>query len=133
MTDALAFDVQPLTVVEIAAQVVRCATLAKAGDVVFLAFDRHQRDAGDLRRIDEPAAMPHLAFRQRVANEHAIDGVEIELGRQVHDREILVIELTMLLGGVSVASHEVMEQVFVRLRMTLEVHRDEARELHEAG
>ncbi len=41
--------------------------------------------------------MHHLAFRQRVLHEYRIDGLQIELGGEIHNRQILVIELAMLL------------------------------------
>ena len=79
------------------AELVRGLGLADAGNVVVLALDGEQRDAADLRRIDRPAAMGHLAVRQGMADEHGIDRLQIEFGGQVHHGEILVIELAMLL------------------------------------
>ena len=58
-------------------------------------------------RIDRPAAMRHLAFRQRMAHEHGFDGLQIELGGQVHDRQIFVVELAVLLRRVAVALDQV--------------------------
>ena len=53
--------------------------------------------------------MRHLAFGQRVAHEHGLDGLQIELGGQIHDGEILIIELTMLLRRIAVAIDQVKE------------------------
>ena len=92
----------------------RCAASVwpTPGNVVVLAFDRHQRNAADFRRIDRLAAMGHLALRQRVADEHGIDGLQIELGGQVHHGEIFVVELAMLLRRIAVA----LDQMLNRLR-----------------
>ena len=69
-----------------AAECVCGAALANAGDVVLLAFDRHQRWAFDLRQIDQPATVPHDSARQLVIDEHLVDGLNEELAGQVHDR-----------------------------------------------
>ena len=61
-------------------------------------------------------------LRQRVAHEHGVDGLQIELGGQVHHRQILVVELAVLLGGIAVALHQMIEQVAMRLDVALEVH-----------
>ena len=56
--------------------------------------------------IDRLAAMGHLALRQSMADEHRLDRLQIELGREVHDGEIFVVELAMLLAPIAVAAHE---------------------------
>lgn len=38
-------------------------------------------------------AVQQLALGQRMPDEHGIDGLQIELRRQVHHREIFVVEL----------------------------------------
>ena len=106
--------------------------LADAGNVVVLAFDREQRDAPDLRGIDRLAAMGHLALRQSVPHEHGLDGLQIELGGEIHDREILVVEFAMLLRGIAVALDQMQEQIAVRLDVAVEIHAHEAVELQEA-
>ena len=114
------------------AQPVRGLGLADAGNVVVLAFDGEQRGVADLARIDRPAAVRHLALRQRVAHEHGLDGLQIELGGEVHHREIFVVELAMLLRRIAVALDQMEEQIAVRIDMAVEVHADEAVELQEA-
>src|SRR3984957_14767367 len=125
----------------VGAQPMRRLSLADAGDIVVLAFDRKKCDPFDPGEIDRPAAMGHLAERQRVAHEHSIDGLQVELSGKIHYREILVVEFLVLAGGVAVALHQVEEQLLVRLDMLVEVHADKAVELqktridvaHEAG
>ena len=67
-----------------------------------------------------------------MADEHRLDGLQIELGRQVHDGEILVVELAVLLGRIAVAVDEMAEQAAMRLDVAIEVHGHEAGELQEA-
>ena len=76
--------------------------------------------------------MGHLALGQGVADEHGLDGLQVELGGEIHDREIFVVELAMLLRGIAVGLHEVKEQLAVRLDMAVEVHAHEAVQLQEA-
>ena len=114
------------------AQPMRRLGLADAGNVVVLALDRHQARRADLRRIDRTAAMRHLALRQRVADEHGIDGLQIEFGGQIHHREILVVEFAVLLRGVAVAFDQMEEQVLMRLDVAVEIHAHEAVQLQEA-
>ena len=106
--------------------------LAESGNVVVLAFHRHQCDARDPGGIDRPAAMGHLALRQRMLDEHQIDGLQVIFRGQVHHGEILVVEVAVLVDQVPVALHEVHEQVLVRVHVAIEVHADEAVELQEA-
>src|SRR4029079_1773009 len=83
--------------------------------------------------IDALAAMHHLALRQRMADEHGVDRLQIELGGEVHHREIFVVELAVLLRRVAVAGDEVTEEIAMRLDMAVEVHPEEAGDLEEAG
>ena len=77
--------------------------------------------------------MHHLALRQGVLHEHGLDGLEVELGREVHHGEIFVVEVAVLLGVVAVALDEVLEHLAMRLEVAVDVHRHEAGELQEAG
>ena len=73
-----------------------------------------------------------LAARQRVLLEHHAHRLEIELGRQVGDREVFLVESARRLGLCHVAAHEVVEQRAERGDMALQVHAHERAELHEA-
>src|SRR5204862_2099172 len=66
---------------------VRGFGLANPGDVVELALDRHQSGL-DRRRLDRPAATHPDTARQPMLLEHDLDGLQIELGGEVHHREI---------------------------------------------
>jgi hypothetical protein len=66
--------------------------------------------------------MHHLALRQRVLDEHRLDRLQVELGGQVHDGEIFVVELAMLFGGIAVALHQMIEEVLVRVDVAVEIH-----------
>ena len=109
-----------------------CFSLAETGDVVVLSFDRHQRNTLNLRRIDRFAAMFHLALRQGVLHEHQIDGLQIEFCREIHHRQILIVELDVLVDEIAVAFDEIAEQALVRIDMTIQVHAYEAGQLQEA-
>src|SRR3546814_1179658 len=74
------------------------AGLADAGDVVELALDAKDGGAGNGVRAHRVPAMDHLALRQGVVLEHRLDGLQVELGRQVHYREVLVVEGAALAG-----------------------------------
>ena len=76
--------------------------------------------------------MGHLALGQGVTHEHGLDRLQIELGGQIHDREIFVVELAMLLRGIAVALHEVLEQLAVRLDVPIEIHAHEAVQLQKS-
>ena len=67
-----------------------------------------------------------------MADEHGIDGLEVELGRQVHHRQIFVIEFAMLLRAVAIALDKIVEQIAMRLEMAVEVHAHEAVQLEKA-
>ena len=101
-------------------------------DVVALAFDRHQRGLLDRRAIDQYVAMNELLVGQRVVLEHGLDGLQIELRRQIHDRQIFFVEVLVLLDAVAVALHQIVEQIDVRIHVAFEVHGHEAGQLHEA-
>ena len=91
----------------VAAQAVRRFGLADAGNIVVLALDREQRHALDRGRIDRPAAMGHLALRQRVAHENGLDRLQIEFGREIHHGQIFVVEFLVLVRRVAVAAHQI--------------------------
>ena len=114
------------------AQVVGGAALARPGDVVLLALDRHQRDTanppGSTRRPRCIISPLGRAWRTNTVSTVC----EIELGREVHDGEVLVVELAVLLGRIAVAANEMQEQVLVGAGVPVDVHRHEARELQEA-
>ena len=68
--------------------------LADAGDVVELALDRHQRGFHE-RRVDLAAAAHPVAARKQMLLENDLDGLQVELGGEVHHREVFVVEGAM--------------------------------------
>ena len=78
------------------------------------------------------AAMAETPRRQRVFDEHLLHRLQIELGGQIHDREIFVVELVMLVGRVAVALDQMPEEIAMRIDMPVEIHRHEAGELQES-
>ena len=67
-----------------------------------------------------------------VAHENLVDGLQVEFRRQIHHRQILVIEFAMLLGAVAVALHQMAEQILVRVHVPVEVHGHEPGQLQKA-
>ena len=90
-------------------------------------------DVGDRSGLDRLVAVAIRAVGHQPLLEDALDGLEVELGRQVHHRQVLVVEDAVLLGAVAVAADEVAELVDVGIDVAVDVHREEARELQEAG
>src|SRR5687768_10545311 len=86
----------------VSAQPVGRTGLAGSRDVVHLALDREQSRMPDRSGIDTLAFPCHGSARQRMLLEKSGDGLQEKLGRQIHNREILVIELTVLLGTVAI-------------------------------
>ncbi len=52
--------------------------------------------------------MRHLALRQSVFDEHGIDSLEIELRRQVHYRQIFIIEVAVLFSRFAIVLHQML-------------------------
>ena len=76
--------------------------------------------------------MNELLVRQRVILEHGLDRLEIKLCRQIHDCQILFIEILVLFNAVAVALNQIVEQIDVRIHVALKVHGHEPCQLHEA-
>ena len=60
--------------------------LPDAGDVVEFTLHRHERHIADRFRPHRSAAMRQKTARQEIGLEHDINGLQIELFRQVQDR-----------------------------------------------
>ena len=106
--------------------------LAGGRDVVQFAFDRHHGGMPDRRGIHALAPPLHGALRQRILLEHVLHGLEVELRRQVYDREELVVERAVLLGAVAIALDQMLEQLDVLADMAVQVHRHEAGKLDKS-
>ena len=77
--------------------------------------------------IDLAAAAHPGAARQLVLLEHDLDGLQVELGGEVHDREIFVVEGAVAVGRIVVAFDQVLELAHVGVDVPVEIHADEAR------
>jgi hypothetical protein len=80
------------------AQLQRRAALTRAGDIVHLALDRHERGTANGAEVDNATPRGHQPARQKMLDEHAVDGLQVEFRREIHHGEVLVIEFAML-GG----------------------------------
>ena len=74
-----------------------------------------------------------LAERQGVLLENQADGLEVEVGREVGDGHVLVVERPRDLGLLALVGDEVAVVVAERVGMALLVHAHEGGKLHEAG
>ena len=52
-----------------------------------------------------------IARSAEMLHEHRLDRLQVELGGQIHDRQIFVVELAVLFGGVAVAVDEVHDRI----------------------
>src|SRR5258706_9978935 len=98
--DVVALEVRP----HAGAQVLRRERLADRADIVALAFDGEQSHAADRARLDLAAAHRELAFGEGIVLENRLDRLEVELRRQIHGGEILVVEAPGRLGLRAVAA-----------------------------
>ena len=63
--------------------------------------------------------------------EHRVDGLQVELGCEIHDRKIFIVEIAMLFRRVTVSFDKVGEQIHMGVDMAIDIHRHEAGELQE--
>ena len=113
MADAWLQPVRPAMLGNVDAQIMRGFGLAGAGYVVMLALDCHQGDAFDLTRVYSIAAVRHPAGRQSATNKHSVDGLQVELGGEIHHRKVLIIEAAMGRREIAVA----LDQMHVQIAM----------------
>src|SRR5262245_1747933 len=114
------------------AQFVRSLRLTHARDVVSLTLDREQGCSRDGGGIDLLPAVREAANGKRMFDEHFLDRLQIELGGEIHDGKILVIEFLLLAGLGDIAFYQMPVELPMCAHVALEVHGDEARQLHEA-
>ncbi len=67
-----------------------------------------------------------------MANENALDGLQVEFGGHVHHGKIFVIEIAMLLRRVAVPLDKMIEHIEMRRNMTFKIHRHKAGQLQKA-
>src|SRR4029079_304353 len=88
MPDAFLQEMQFLVGGKRRAEIMRGFGLADTRNVVALALDGHECRLTDRRGIDLLAAMVEQPARQLVIDENLLDRLQIELGGQIHPREI---------------------------------------------
>src|SRR5215469_2195363 len=114
-----------------AAKLVRRNSLARCADVVPFALDRHQRCAFDGGWLNQTSTHPETALRQIVVVEYACDSLQVEIGRQIHDRAIFLIKRSGGRRTLAVASHEVLKHRPVRRHVPIKIHAQKAGELYK--
>ena len=85
------------------AKIVRGERLPKRADVVALTFDRQQCGAPDRPRFDRAPAPFERSLGECVVLKDAADSVELELGREVGDGEVFLVERSGRFGFLGVA------------------------------
>src|SRR5438270_8436938 len=133
MADAGLQVMQLFLVREVMAEKLRGGGLAGAANVVALAFDRHQGGLFDRAGIDRLAMHFEGAVRQIVALKHAFEGLEIEFGRQIHDRAVFVVKGAGRRGVVVVALDKLLKHPPMRRDMAVEIHAEKAGKLQKPG
>src|SRR6185437_6701089 len=83
------------------------------------------------RRLDLSAARDQYAARQLVLLEDALDGLQIERRRQIHYREIFVVERAVRGDARRIVLGDVAELPREGAEMARQVHRHERTDLHE--
>src|SRR5436190_24183036 len=66
------------------AELMRGDGLAGRADIIPFALDRHQRGVLDGRRLDQLPPHAEAAPRQVLVMKYALDGMQIEIRRQIH-------------------------------------------------
>src|SRR4029450_11925285 len=102
--------VDPFCRSDAGAELVRGDRLAGPADIVALALDRHQRGALDGRRFDRLSSHPETSARQIMAMKHPLDGVQVEIRRQIHDRAVFLVEGASGSGTIAGAGGPILEK-----------------------
>src|SRR5437867_9751777 len=97
-----------------------------------LAFDREQGYIPDGASVDLAAAMGELAFWEQMALEDDVDGLQVEFGRHVADRQIFVVETLGRIRTLAVTSDKMFKHLPMAGHVAAEIHRHEARQLQES-
>src|SRR4029078_7105244 len=92
-----------------------------------------QRRPPDRGGVDAGLTPRELPAGEKVVLEDRADGLEVELGRQVEHREVLVVERLRRPRAFLVPGDDVVVQAPERRAVALGVHPHERRDLDEAG
>ena len=102
-------------------------SLADGANIVPLALDGEQRGATNCARVDLAALPFELAQRQRMVLKHQLHCFEIELGRQIQNGEIFVVEDLLHLRLFGLALRQMLEKLHMSFHVLFHVHRHEGR------
>ena len=131
VTDLRARVAVPRVRIDIRRQIVGGMTLPKTSNIILLTLNRHERRAMNDIQIDLLSPVCKARSSQIMFHKHRIDSLEVELGRQIHDREVLIIEGAVFFSRVAITGDQVAEEIPVCVEMSIEIHGHEARELQE--
>lgn len=96
--------------------------LANGTNSVALALDRHERRAPGCGRMDLTSASMKFAPRHSTSLEHVLRRLLIELGGQVLDGKVLVVQVPNGLGLVLVSFDQVLVEVVKGFFVLIQVH-----------
>src|SRR5688500_11616479 len=99
MADTLRLEVLLVALGDAAAELLRGLGLAAAGDVSHIALAGEESAAARVRWARARARPPVLAARECERLEHALHGLEVILGGEIHHRVVLVVEAAMGFGA----------------------------------
>ena len=111
------------------AEFVRGDGLPDRANVVPLALDGHQRSLFDRLRLDRVAAHPKARVRQIVVVKDSLDGLQVKIRRQIHDRGVLLVKGASRRCAFAIALYQVVKHRPVRGDMAVEVHAEKAGKL----
>ena len=115
-----------------AAQILRGKGLADGADVVLFAFDRQEKGLFYRPGRDEAPFYEQCALGKSIFLENALDGLEIEVGVEVHYREIFLVEGSNPARLFEVPLDPALEHVGESFGVALRVHAHEGGDLQEA-
>src|SRR6516164_5039586 len=132
MTDAglhmMAFHIRP----QAGAQILSGECLTDGTDIVPLALHGEQCRVSDRPWVDTATAPYEFTQRQCVLLKHGADGLKVELGRQVHHRQVLVVELAYRGCLLFLAIGEMVEKIDLRFDVPIQIYAHESGKLHKA-
>ena len=99
-----------------------CFCLSHTGNVIAFTFNCHQGCLADQIRTDQITLPGDLTFGQLMFQKYFFDRIQIKISWQVHNGEILVIELTVCFGVIAISFDQVTKETEVFADMTIHIH-----------
>ena len=107
--------------------------LAHTRDIVLLTLNGHQGRMFDQGAIHRLIPIGNQAPWQLVLQEYLLDGIQIKLRWQIHDRQVFVIKLAVGFGVITIAFDQITKEAEVLADMAVHIHAHKAGQLDKAG